>query len=152
MDIANYNNYIKQLYNSNNSYNNNDLHYLFDNNYKKIIRLIPHILNVKNKAIAKVNGSPDLHLWIDKICPYTIFCTLSHKFDIDNKIIKKPDIKIKIYLDVKTVEVISVCQKEIINSQHPYINKCSDADIVWDLNILLTRWLEYCLDKNYKWL
>ncbi len=151
MDIKLYNNHIKQAYNQIKGYSNQYLQYLLEDNHQKIIRLVPNLQHLNNNIVAKCEQYPNLYLYIDKKSTYTLFCTLSHKFHSNNTIIKKPDIKIKVYFDAQLTEAISICNDSMVNSKHPYIKKCSDFDLQWDLNILLSRWLDYCLNKQYKW-
>ncbi len=151
MDVELYNNSIKQTYNNIRYYSSEYLQRLLENNYQKITRLIPNLSSLNKDIIAKHEQYNDLYLWIDKKSTYTLYCTLSHKFCLDDIEIKKPDIKIKVYFDAKLIEAISMCKDDMINSNHPYINGCSDFDLKWDLNILLSRWLDYCLNKQYKW-
>ncbi len=133
---------------------NKDVSYLFDANYLKIMRLVSHLRTINSYDIARINKQNavrPLHLWKHQNAPYTTIITLSHLFYLEEKMVKRPDIKIKICFDSATAETLSVCKQKIINKNHPYISRCQDIEIKWELNTFLEKWLDYCLAQNYQW-
>ena len=154
MDLKQHELNIHALYKSRALKFSKDVSYLFDVNYLKIMRLMPHLHTINSYDVAhatKQNTVRPLHLWKHENAPYTTIITLSHLFHLKEKMVKRPDIKIKICFDSDTAEALSICNQEIINVNHPYISRCQDIEIKWELNTLLEKWLDYCLAQNYEW-
>lgn len=137
---------INYLYRKKSQQYSREVTYFFDNNYKKILNLIPNLSILKQETVFKSQTAPDLFLFFEDRTPYTGTYRLTHKFDE----ICKPDVRFKIYFDAKIVEVISVCDEESINKKHSFLSSCSDIELKWEINHLLENWLDYCLSKNYE--
>jgi uncharacterized protein YqiB (DUF1249 family) len=116
---------------------------LFEENYLKILQLIPALKAVKSHQCLVQNNSPNLYLLLENRFTHTGIFTLTHQIGLLNQ----PDIKFKIYFDARLLEVISVCKKTQLNKQHPHLSNCSDTNIRWELNLFMARWLDYCLEK-----
>lgn len=136
--------YLHNLYNSRQAKTYSDVSQLFELNYQKIFKLIPLIKQTAHSCVIRHSNHPDLHLIVDQCFAHTAIFTLTHILQND---IHKPDIKFKIYFDAQLVEVLSVCNETVLNSDHPYLTQCSDMNIQWELNLFLEKWLDYCLDK-----
>ena len=127
---------------------------LFDLNFKKICRLIPLLPTIKDDYIAVKDSLKNLHLICHEKHPYTGTYTLTHKNNLTDNTVNRPDIRFKLYFDARLLEVISVCKETSINKYHPMRHHCSDFVFQWELNLFMLRWLEYCLDRynGAKWL
>lgn len=148
---------IKKLYQDKTPYSYDQIDALLDDNYQKLLKLAPNLAYLTQYQYATAplspnEAPPDLHLWVHEKSRYTSIITLSHQFYQHDKTIKRPDIQIKACFDLRVAQALSVCDEEMINSQHPFINQCSDIAIKWELNTLLNRWLDYCLDQQYQWM
>ncbi len=138
---------IKELYNQQKPKSYAQVSDLFETNFKKILKLIPLLSIISHHSIAKQAGENDLHLFVEEKTPYTTTFILTHQLDSPAGSINRPDIKFKVYFDASLLEVISVCNETTLNSNHPFLAKCSDMDIQWELNIFIERWIDYCLSK-----
>lgn len=143
MDIIPQQDALKALYNEQNPKTYQQLSALFEQNYQLVLSLIPALKQTTGDNVIKHESENDLCLFTQEITPYTATYTLTHQLDMVNR----PDIKFRVYFDARLVEVISVCDHTMLSRNHPYLAKCSDIDIQWELNMFLERWLDYCLDK-----
>ena len=116
---------------------------LFDLNFKKIFRLVPLLPSIKNDCIAVKSSLNDLYLICHDKSPYTASYTLTHKIKTQGVIIYRPDIRFKIYLDAKLLELISICKDTRINNSHLLLDNCSDLAFQFVLNLFMLRWLDY---------
>jgi uncharacterized protein YqiB (DUF1249 family) len=137
---------IKALYQNNRKRTYNELADLFEGNYKKAMALIPNFSLVDKDTLMKSEQNPSLYLFFEERTPYTGTYRLTHK--LNDKCV--PDVRFKIYYDAKLIEVLSVCDEEVINQNHSFLASCSDIEIKWEINHLLENWLDYCLAKNYE--
>jgi uncharacterized protein YqiB (DUF1249 family) len=138
---------IRDLYNQQKPKSYAQVSDLFEVNFKKISRLIPLLPIISHHSVAKKSGEKDLHLFVEEKTPYTTTFILTHQIDSPAGSISRPDIKFKVYFDASLLEVISVCNETTLNTNHPFLAKCSDMDIQWELNTFIERWLDYCLSK-----
>ena len=120
---------------------------VFELNFKKISRLVPLLPSVKRDLIGIKKPSNDLYLLCHEQSKYTGTYTLTHRINSSHGVIKRPDIRFKLYFDAKLLEVDSICKETRINSHHPLINDCSDLAFQLELNVFMLRWLDYCLDR-----
>jgi len=139
--------FLKSLYSKNQAKTYSQVSALFEQNYKKLLTLIPSLKGITKHSVLKHDSENTLHLIVEDRFAHTGVFTLTHILDIDGVKVNKPDIKFKIYFDAQLLEVISVCNETTLNNSHPYLAQCSDMDIQWELNIFIERWIDYCLDK-----
>ncbi|MGR9101194.1 MAG: DUF1249 domain-containing protein [Gammaproteobacteria bacterium] len=124
-----------------------------ESNYKKLFRLIPDLHAIDRGAIGFSPRRPDLHLEIVEKAPYTLTLQLSHCFNIRLSEFLEPAVKIRVYLDARTAEVIrdhvrtDVC-KAIRNPG--LITEIMDYK--WTLNYFLDKWLAHCIGADYRFL
>lgn len=141
--------FLHQLYNQHQPKSYQQIEQLFEENYQKLCRLVPDIRQVQQDRILRSPTHADLHLLVESRSAHTGIFNLTHQ----HQGINKPDIRFKLYLDAKLLETLSVCNEPMINQSHPYLAKCSDLDIKYELNIFMQRWLDFCLDhyKDRQW-
>ncbi len=137
--------YLNNLYNQNKSRTYFEVEQLFEINFNKIMRLIPLLKSTYHNSVVASESQQDLHLFVENRFAHTGVFTLTHK--LENSF--KPDIKFKVFFDAKLVEVMSVCNETTLNQSHPYLAKCSDMDIKYEINAFMEKWLDFCID-NYK--
>ncbi len=129
-------NTLKSLYTKHNAKTYNELLELFESNYCKILKFIPRLRKITHNSVIRHHDKQDLYLFVKVKTPYTATFILTHKFDTLNR----PDIQFKVYFDAKLLEVLSA---------RPYLAQCRDINTLWDTNIFMQKWLEYCL-KEYQ--
>lgn len=120
-------------------------------NYQKLLRLIPNLLDCRNTAVGVADNSSSLHLEVIERSPYTLTILLSHSFKRNLEEFLEPAVTIRIYLDLQLAEVISDHARAAVAKV--YRNPGLSMEIMnykWRLNYFLQKWLEHCLNKNYR--
>ncbi|EIC31456.1 MULTISPECIES: DUF1249 domain-containing protein [Methylomicrobium] len=120
-------------------------------NYRKLLRLIPHLLDCRDTAIGVADNSSALHLEVLERSPYTLTILLSHSFKRNLEEFLEPAVTIRLYLDLQLAEVINDHARAAVAKV--YRNPGLSLEIMnykWRLNYFLQKWLEHCLNKNYR--
>lgn len=143
---------IAKLYQSQQGPSYAAIDHLLEQNYQQLLKLIPHLPNIKYHQVARSkNKVPPLYLFIKEKYPFTATITLTHQFKQQKNTLNRPDLSIKVYFDAQIAHATASCEKKIPNHNHPYLNNCSDKQLKWELNLFLKHWLDYCLDQDYRW-
>jgi len=119
-----------------------------ESNYEKLANLIPDLARIDETAIAQVNGKPSLHLRLLERSPYTLTLELTHDFVRG----LEPAVKIRVSLDAKTAEALSDhCRPVVLDALRGSESSAKSVlDYKWSLNYFLTRWLDHCLQSDYR--
>jgi len=120
-------------------------------NYQKILCLIPNLLDCLDTATGLAKGASTLHLEILERSPYTLTILLSHSFEKNLEEFMEPAVTIRLYLDLQLAEAISDHSRAAVT--RVYKNPGLSLEIMnykWRLNYFLQKWLEHCLNKNYR--
>jgi len=126
------------------------LEQLCENNYQKLLRLIPDLSCLEDIAIGYSQGKPSLHVRILEKSTYTVTLTLSHCFQKNNRQLLEPAVKIRVYLDAGLVEVLRDHVRTPVF--RVYRNPGQSREIMgykWSLNYFLSKWLDHCLQTDY---
>ena len=120
---------------------------MYEENYIKIRKLIPELLQIKASAISKSTGHLNLHLKILERSKFTTTLKLSYCFTEKQETRLEPNLKIRIYHDAGLAEVMSgkLHHGRLVLDHLP-------ADALrekWQLNRFLSKWLKYCLRQNH---
>jgi uncharacterized protein YqiB (DUF1249 family) len=127
------------------------LEQLCESNYQKLFCLIPDLCSFQNHATGKTTNKPSLYLKIIDRSKHTITVELSHSFNINLENLMEPAVKIRIYLDANLAEVL----KDHVRSEVSKVYKDPGQSIEimnykWRLNYFLQKWLDHCLQTDYK--
>jgi uncharacterized protein YqiB (DUF1249 family) len=121
-----------------------------EQNYKKILYLIPDIKIIEAAAQGYSEGKPILHVKVLEQSPYTKTIELSHFFDSEFGMILEPAVKIRLYFDVRTAEVLRDYKRVEVDKAIKDLGQVKDVmDYKWRLNYFLEKWLDHCLKKQY---
>jgi uncharacterized protein YqiB (DUF1249 family) len=127
------------------------LEQLCESNYRKIFKLIPDLATVKDKVIGLAPNHTCLYLQVVERGAYTMTIELSHHFDKSPEKQLLPEVRIVIYLDARLAEVISDHARPNVSRVFKDFSFCQEiVNYKWRLNFFLEKWLDYCLDKNYR--
>ena len=121
-----------------------------ESNYRKLFRLIPDLLSIERTATGFSTNKPDLHLTIIEHAPYTLTVQLSHCFNIKLSEFLEPAVKIRVYLDAKSAEVIRDHARTDVSKVFSNPGLVTEImDYKWTLNYFLDTWLNHCLRTDY---
>ena len=121
-----------------------------ETNYHKIFCLIPNLRDIAESAQGFSHGKPMLHVQILEQSPYTKTIQLSHFFENEDQVLIEPAVKIRMYFDVCTAEVLRDYKRVEVATAINDISRSKDImDYKWRLNYFLEKWLDHCLKTDY---
>lgn len=119
-----------------------------ESNYRKLLRLIPHLSCLKQRAVARLGGKPSLHLQLMNKTPHTVTLELSYCFSHGPEPVYEPALKLRVYLDAKMVEVLGDSERS--PRYATTLSGCQVLEHKWLLNYFLDKWLDHCLRYGYR--
>ncbi|WP_428354232.1 DUF1249 domain-containing protein [Methyloprofundus sp.] len=122
-----------------------------ESNFNKLFSLIPNLRGIDESAQGYADDKPRLHLQILEQSPYTKTIQLSYYFENSAaEVVLEPAVKIRIYFDVCTAEVLRDYKRVEVTKAIADIGLSSDImDYKWRLNYFLVKWLDHCLKADY---
>ena len=121
---------------------------LYENNYLRLKKLIPDLLQAEGQSKSAVVGCLDLYLTVIEQSKFTTLLSLSYSFVRKNGVVREPDLQIRVYHDVGLAEVLS---GELHHGQLKLKNLPETAIMErWHLNRFLYKWLGFCLHIGHR--
>lgn len=123
---------------------------LYESNFLRLQQLIPELERLDGYYQSRVVGDCDLHVEIIERSRYTVTLSLSYFFYESEKRIADPDLKVRAYLDGRLAEATSLRA----DHRHAELRRLSrihskELDAKWRRNIVLSKWLEYLMDRGH---
>lgn len=124
---------------------------LYESNYIRLSWLVPNLLSVSGALVSEVDGDCPLHLVPGERSRYTTTFSLTYLFDEAGGPVADPDLQIRVYHDARLAEVQSCARwhrhsmLEAIRSQF-----ARDLGDRWLRNVMLNKWLDYCLERGHR--
>jgi len=123
---------------------------LYESNFLRLQQLIPELDRLDGYYKSRVAGDCDLHVEILERARYTVTLSLTYFFVEEGVRVADPDMKIRVYLDGRLAEAMSVCGEH----RHAEIRRLTRAhrhelNKRWRHNIVLNKWLEYLMDQGH---
>ena len=122
---------------------------LYESNYIQLRRLIPRLDELGDSEVSSVPGAVDLHLAVIERAPYTTTLVLTHYFGGGEPGGATPDLRVRIYHDARTAEVMPDSNVEHFQLWDGRRPKPKTLSWRWELNRFLNRWLTYCLAEGH---
>jgi uncharacterized protein YqiB (DUF1249 family) len=128
---------------------------LYEGNFIKLAALAP-MLPPERPVIASraVSTSPDdldLHLAVDAVARYTLDLRLSYHFADRTGCVADPDLRLRVYLDARMVEVLGWINAPRHDTLRRLMNDGSrEVDRRWSKNMMLGKWLDYLQDMGHQ--
>ena len=80
---------------------------LCEANYERLVALAPDLDRIRPALKASAHGKPPLHIRLIERSPYTLTLELTHAFNHAREELREPAVRIRVYLDARSVEVLS---------------------------------------------
>ncbi len=123
---------------------------LYESNYLRLLHLIPEIARLDGCFRSRVAGDCDLHVEILERCRYTVTLGLTYKFECQDGTLADPDMKVRVYLDGRLAEVMSIRGDDRQAGLRRRVRAHRRAlDERWTRNVMLNKWLEYLTDQGH---
>jgi uncharacterized protein len=111
---------------------------LYERNYERLVRLFGDPARLPRSRRLKLPGRPPLYLTVVSRSRYTVELTLTHLFAQE----RLPDLRIRLYRDARLAEALP------LRDSGPSRGPLSRLEPRWEANLLLYKWLDYCLDAT----
>lgn len=123
---------------------------LYESNYLRLLQIAPDLRDMDGEHVSCVEGDCDLHLTMLERTPYTSTMSLTYRFRESQGVFADPDLKIRVYFDGCLAEAMQLAN----HHQHVLFRElanvfASELDTRWARNVMLNKWLEYCLDRGH---
>ena len=123
---------------------------LYESNHIRMRQLLGNLRRVPQQATSKSNTDLDLHLHVLERCRYTTIMRMTYWFADADSTVADPDLLLRIYHDARLVEAVSCADRpRHVALQGLWRPATSEMEYRWSLNILLNKWLEFCLDHQH---
>jgi uncharacterized protein YqiB (DUF1249 family) len=123
---------------------------LYESNHRRLAVLAGELRSLDGLHRSSVQGDVELELRVTERSPYTTTLQLTYVFGEDSVLPTAPDMEIRVYHDACLAEAHSWASTH----EHPLLRDWRqhaglDLDQRWARNIMLNKWLEYCLEQGH---
>jgi uncharacterized protein YqiB (DUF1249 family) len=131
---------------------------LYESNYIRLQALCGVLARLAGEHRSSVQGDCELLLTVMEQTPYTTSLTLTYLLagesaaaDVPAELVRFPDVRIRVYADARLAEAQQWAQRP----GHPALRALRrdaerELDQRWALNMMLNKWLEYCLERGHR--
>ena len=116
---------------------------LYENNFLRLKKLIPHLKRAEGESVSFVVGCLDLELSVIEQSKFTTLLTLTYSFERKHGQVREPNLLIRVYHDVGLAEALS----GELHHGRLSLHNVPDTAIMerWHLNRFLYKWLGFSL-------
>lgn len=127
---------------------------LYEGNFIKLAGLAPVLppdqLAMAFQAVSTSVRDLDLHLAVDAVTRYTLDLRLSYRFDEPAGFVADPDLRLRVYLDARMVEVLGwINAPRHATLRQLMADNARELDRRWSRNIMFGKWLDYLYDMGH---
>ncbi|NIR28364.1 MAG: DUF1249 domain-containing protein [Gammaproteobacteria bacterium] len=123
---------------------------MYTGNYFRLMRLVPELDDLHGTRVSRVAGALDLYLTVLERWKYTTTIALTYRFPDMAGEVAEPNARIRVYHDVKAVEVLSHCRRRHRPVGHGWRRGHKpELNHKWELNRFLNKWLGFCLRQGH---
>jgi uncharacterized protein len=124
---------------------------LYESNFLRLGWLVSDLRAIGTTAVSRVAADCDLHLTPLELSRYTSVFRLTYEFDSEQAVLRDPDLEVCVYHDARLAEVRSFRGFQ----RHPQLTKLQsglkrELDQRWTRNMMLNKWLEYCVERGHR--
>jgi uncharacterized protein YqiB (DUF1249 family) len=124
---------------------------LYESNYIRLGWLVPGLRGLAGSLRSAIPGAPLLELSVVEQCRYTTALELTYLFGEGASVTREPGLSVRVYHDARLAEACGAAG----STSQPALRKLAAAvepgrSARWSCNMLLNKWLEYCVDSGYR--
>jgi uncharacterized protein len=124
---------------------------LYESNFIRLGWLVPDVRKLKGSVRSEVAGEPALELSVLEQCRYTTALQMTYVFGAAGAATREPELEIRVYHDARLAEACGTGRAPT----HPRLRRLA-TEIAgshgqrWSCNMLLNKWLEYCVGSGHR--
>ena len=123
---------------------------LYESNYIRLGWLAPDLRRLRGSLTSAVAGEPSLELSVVEQCRYTTALQMTYLFGEGERVEREPGLEIRVYHDARLAEACGTGAAP----RHPRLQRLvvgvtPNHGKRWSCNILLNKWLEYCVGSGH---
>ncbi|MFI4921156.1 MAG: DUF1249 domain-containing protein [Gammaproteobacteria bacterium] len=126
---------------------------LYESNHVRLRQLFGNLWRLPESAMSASPRDLDLYMQVEERSRYTTTLHMTYWFEDGEGRTADPDLMLRIYHDARLVETMSCADaprhEALRGVWHP---AASEMEQRWTRNILLHKWLEFCLDNRHAFL
>lgn len=127
---------------------------LYESSFLRLRALCGDPARLAGEQVSRVAGDCDLSLTVIEQTPYTTALNLSYLLPdaaVEGGRIRFPDLEIRVYSDASLAEA----RRCAAAHRHPVLRDLRQSldrelDRRWAMNVMLNKWLEYCLERGHR--
>jgi uncharacterized protein YqiB (DUF1249 family) len=124
---------------------------LYESNHGRMRQLLGSLRRVPEHCVSRSLTDLPLHVAVQERSAYTTVMQMTYWFDSAEGSIPDPDLSVRVYHDARLAEAVSCAGRPRHEAlQGLWRPARSEMEHRWTLNILLNKWLEYCLDHRHR--
>lgn len=123
---------------------------LYEGNHARLRQLLGNLACLPDALVSSSRNDPGIHVLREEVSRYTTDLRMTYRLRVDGQPVSTPDLRIRVYHDARMAEALAC-------SEHVKWKLASGAGVEavavsrrWPLNILLNKWMEYCLDQGHR--
>lgn len=126
---------------------------LYESNHARLRQLMGNLRRLPETALSSTPRDLDLYLLVEERSRYTTSLQMTYWFEAGIERTADPDLRLRIYHDARLAEAMSCADAPRHEALRGVWRPASSAlEQRWTLNILLNKWLEFCLDNRHSFL
>lgn len=126
---------------------------LYESNHLRLSQLAGELRDLDGTRRSSVEGDCELALAVTEASPYTTTLELTYLFSADDAAapFSAPDMLLRVYHDARLVEAHGWAQRHGHPALQGWRAEAGPAlDQRWDRNVMLNKWLDYCLERGHR--
>ncbi len=130
----------------NRSRNLYDMMGVYEANYRRLMRILPDLREIRGTVVSELHGRPVLFLDMVEQCRYTSLLAITHYLSVDSRLVEDLSMKLRVYHDARLAEVIAYQRQACFLPIYDYPNRHMYQPFEKrQVNLFLREWLDFCL-------
>ena len=124
---------------------------LYESNYIRLSWLAGDLVALDGNHRSVVAGDCDLHLALTERSPYTTTVNLTYLLPDGDGETQFPDMRVRVYHDAHLVEALEWAgthSQAVLKALRTHAER--ELDQRWARNVMLNKWLEYCVERGHR--
>ena len=123
---------------------------LYESNYIRLGWLVGDLRALRGLHASHVADDCELRLSVLEHSPYTSMLQLTYAFDPSGERPTAPDLAVRVYHDARVAEAHALGAPPRLAARPRADGDGIDLGSRWARNMLLNKWLEYCVDRGHR--